>query len=90
VDLFIHLGEARGWNFVTVERVAYKQGMSSSWWGPNEEKQYYTMADNAGLTIKDVGPCPWDEVPMGLRSACKQLSYFSPYSFRSVTGEATA
>ncbi|KAK6074449.1 pyroglutamyl peptidase [Seiridium cupressi] len=50
VDLFIHLGEARGWDWLTIERVAYKQG------------------NNAGLTIDDIGPCPWDGVPIGLHS----------------------
>ena len=69
VDLFVHLGEARGWDWLTVERVAYKQGMSSVWWTENEEVKYYSVEDDAGQTIDDVGPCPWDEVPMGLRTA---------------------
>ncbi|KAH8662471.1 hypothetical protein BX600DRAFT_513303 [Xylariales sp. PMI_506] len=69
VDLFIHLGEARGWPFVTIERAAYKQGMSSVWWAPKDEIKYYTTLDDAGLRADDVGPCPWDQVPMGLQSA---------------------
>ncbi|KAI0127698.1 hypothetical protein BJ170DRAFT_595562 [Xylariales sp. AK1849] len=68
-DLFVHLGEARGWHWVTLERVAYKQGMSSVWWNSGDEKGYYMIPDNAGLTVRDAGPCPWDDVPMGLRSA---------------------
>ncbi|KAK9775644.1 hypothetical protein SCAR479_07751 [Seiridium cardinale] len=68
VDLFIHLGEARGWDWLTIERVAYKQGMSSTWWQPGERKDYYTIPDDAGLTIDDIGPCPWDGVPIGLHS----------------------
>ncbi|KAI8628183.1 hypothetical protein F5Y19DRAFT_438427, partial [Xylariaceae sp. FL1651] len=69
VDVFIHLGEARAWNWLTIERAAYKQGMSSNWWWAAEEKEYYMGADDAGLTIKDIGPCPWEGVPMGLHSA---------------------
>lgn len=71
----MHLGEARGWDFVSLERVAYKQGMSSTWWGRGEEVEYYTMPDNAGLTIGDVGPCPWGGVPMGLRGARRQFLF---------------
>ncbi|KAH8896594.1 hypothetical protein GQ53DRAFT_818880 [Thozetella sp. PMI_491] len=69
VDVFIHLGEARGRPFVSIERAAYKQGMSSVWWGPEDEKGYYTIPDDAGLTAADAGPCPWDGAPMGLRSS---------------------
>lgn len=69
LDVIIHLGEARGWHHLTIERVAYKQGMSSNWWDKESEQEYYTMADDAGLSIGDIGPCPWDGVPMGLRSA---------------------
>ncbi|KAH6661175.1 hypothetical protein BKA67DRAFT_654309 [Truncatella angustata] len=69
VDLFIHLGEARGWDWLTIERVAYKQGMSSTWWGPYYGPQeYYLWKDDKDLTVKDIGPCPWDGVPMGLQS----------------------
>ncbi|ETS83677.1 hypothetical protein PFICI_05553 [Pestalotiopsis fici W106-1] len=67
VDLFIHLGEARGWTWVTVERAAYGQGMSSSWWALWDRDAYYTIPDDAGQTIRDVGPSPWaGRVPLGL------------------------
>ena len=69
VDLYIHLGEARGWDFVSVERGAYQQGMSSSWWSKSELEEYYLAEDNAGETIHDIGPCPWKgKAPMGLRT----------------------
>ncbi|KAI1840709.1 hypothetical protein JX266_013116 [Neoarthrinium moseri] len=69
VDVFIHLGEARGWTWLTLERAAYKQGMSSNWWSAAEQSEYYTAADDVGQTIKDLEPCPWVRLPMGLRSA---------------------
>lgn len=68
-DLFIHLGEARGWTWLTVERAAYKQGMSSNWWSPADQREYYTMRDDANLSVHDIGPCPWDGVPIGLQGA---------------------
>ncbi|KAF3003277.1 hypothetical protein E8E14_005298 [Neopestalotiopsis sp. 37M] len=70
IDLFIHLGEARPWTWVTVERAAYGQGMSSTWWTAADRQQYYTMPDDTGQTIEDVGPSPWttgdNKVPLGL------------------------
>lgn len=70
VDLIVHLGMADGWDFISVERSAYKQGFSSSWWGPLESKMgYYMIPDNAGRTILNAGPCPWLTTPMGLQTA---------------------
>jgi hypothetical protein len=67
VELFIHLGEARGWDFVTVERVVYKQGMSSTWFNSGEgQREYYNIPDDIGEAIGDIGPCPWQNVPVGL------------------------
>ncbi|KAF2223271.1 hypothetical protein BDZ85DRAFT_249271 [Elsinoe ampelina] len=69
-DLYLHIGMAYGWDFVSVERCAYKQIMTSSW-AKNADKRtgYYTTKDNAGKTVLDLGPCPWDGVPIGLAPA---------------------
>ncbi|PNS14578.1 Pyroglutamyl-peptidase 1 [Sphaceloma murrayae] len=67
VDLYLHIGMAYGWEFVSVERCAYKQGMTSSWAKNGKgRKGYYVLPDNAGRTVEDLGPCPWDGVPIGL------------------------
>ncbi|GAB7347138.1 hypothetical protein MBLNU459_g3261t1 [Dothideomycetes sp. NU459] len=74
VDLYLHIGMANGWDHVTVERRAYKQGFSSDWWGGGSSssssagtREYYTTADNAGKTARDAGACPWGaDVPVGL------------------------
>lgn len=69
IDLYLHIGQADGWDHVTVERRAYKQGFSSTWWGPSGEKGYYMIKDNAGKTIEHE-PNPWgDNVPIGLGTA---------------------
>lgn len=64
---------ANGWDFVSVERRAFRQGFSSDWWGGGssagsrkEVKAYYTMPDNSGQTVQDAGACPWEDVPLGL------------------------
>lgn len=67
--LFVHLGQAAGWDFCSIERVAYKQGMTSTWWTGREQKGYYMIPDDKGETITDAGPCPWNDVPMGLQTA---------------------
>ena len=69
VDVFIHIGQAGGWNFVSIERIAFKQGMTTSWFNGENGNEYYTIKDDAGKTIKDAGPCPWDSLPMSLRSS---------------------
>lgn len=67
VDIFVHVGMADGWDFVSIERGAYKQGFSSSWWSPRESKLgYYMIPDNEGKTVLSTGPCPWVSTPMGL------------------------
>lgn len=73
VDLFLHLGMAGGWDFVSVERRAYKQGFSSSWGGGRRggggaaQSTYYMLPDAKGETVLDAPVCPWgDEVPIGL------------------------
>lgn len=69
VDLILHIGMANGWNHVTVEQGAYRQDMSSSWWGDLAEEGYYLKVDDAGQTVKDLKSMPWTNVPMGLRTA---------------------
>ena len=67
MDLFLHIGMANGWDHVTVEARAYKQGFSSSWWGPGAAKGYYMGADAKGQTVLDAPACPWGiNVPTGL------------------------
>lgn len=68
VDIYLHMGMAFGWNFVSVERRAYRQDMTCSWWSPMQEKGYYLIKDNVGKTVEDAGPCPWMEVPIGLNT----------------------
>jgi len=67
-DLFVHIGQASGWDFVSIERLAFKQGMSSNWWTAREREAYYMIPDNAGKTVEDAGRCPWDGVPMALQT----------------------
>jgi len=75
VDLFLHIGMAYGWHFVSVERAAYKQTMTSTFWssgsapgvGSARHSTYYRIKDNAGHTVEHAGECPWgDDVPIGL------------------------
>lgn len=68
IDLFVHIGMAMGWGFVSVERFAFRQGMSSTWWREREKNQYYMIPDNSGHTIEEL-PNPWMDVPTGLQSA---------------------
>ncbi|PSK34585.1 hypothetical protein B9Z65_8911 [Elsinoe australis] len=73
IDLFLHVGMAYGWDFVSVERCAYKEVMTSSWaknW--KTRTGYYTTPDDSGKTVKDLGPCPWDDLPIGL-SPCLDI-----------------
>lgn len=64
------IGQAAGWHHVTIERRAYKQGMTSSWWNDFEETAgYYMKPDNAGQTVIDAGENVWDRMPMGLETA---------------------
>lgn len=70
VELFLHIGMADGWDFVSVERRAYKQGFSCDWSGLLERiAGYYHIPDNAGQTILNTGPCPWLTTPMGLSTS---------------------
>lgn len=43
IDFYLHIGMADGWDAVAVERLAFKQGMSSTWWNPREELLGYYM-----------------------------------------------
>ncbi|KAK8119838.1 uncharacterized protein PG998_004464 [Apiospora kogelbergensis] len=72
--LIVHLGEARGlWDsHVTVERCAFKQGMTSNFWdavGVPRNQRYYAVPDAVGEVADDLGPCPWGaDVPVGLQT----------------------
>lgn len=69
IDLFVHVGMANGWDFVSVERRAFRQGFSSDWWGGSPEtggSEYYMIPDDKGQTVLDAGDCPWEKVPLGL------------------------
>lgn len=67
VDLIVHVGMADGWDFVSMERRAYKQGFTSCWGGRGGFGKYYVIKDAAGKNINDTGECPWGEdVPVGL------------------------
>jgi pyroglutamyl-peptidase len=59
---------AEGWDFVSCERRAYKQGFTSSWATKSAGiGTYYTSKDAVGETVSDAGACPWDDtIPMGL------------------------
>lgn len=69
VDLFVHLGRSP-WSWVTVERRAFSQEMSSSWLREENKKAYYVGRDNNGQCLEDLGPCPWKAkgVPIGLHT----------------------
>ncbi|GAB7356761.1 hypothetical protein MBLNU459_g7659t1 [Dothideomycetes sp. NU459] len=67
VDLFVHLGRSP-WSWITVERRAFSQEMSSSWLREENYKGYYVGRDHNGQRVQDLGPCPWKAkgVPIGL------------------------
>ncbi|KAL9082779.1 MAG: hypothetical protein Q9159_006192 [Coniocarpon cinnabarinum] len=67
VDLWVHLGRGP-WEFVTCERLAFRQDFSSSWLNDEAQKAYYLGRDNVGQNAHDLGPCPWTEVPIGLNT----------------------
>lgn len=71
IDLYLHIGMANGMDYVTVERQAYRQDFSSTWWDRWQRpsgRLYYTSPDETGKTVDDAGPCPWFDakVPIGL------------------------
>tara|TARA_R110002060_G_scaffold44418_1_gene55812 strand:- start:810 stop:1085 length:276 start_codon:yes stop_codon:yes gene_type:complete len=66
------LGMADGWNWYTVEERAFKEGMSSTWWGDSAQKGYYMVPDDAGKTLLDIkgkDEGMWEGSPMGLATA---------------------
>ncbi|KAF2156450.1 peptidase C15, pyroglutamyl peptidase I-like protein [Myriangium duriaei CBS 260.36] len=65
VDLYLHIGMAAGWDFVSVERVAFRQDFTSSW-SRGEKGVYYSSPDDAGRTAGDAGQGPWGSLPVGL------------------------
>jgi len=73
IDMVVHIGQAAGWGFVSIERAAYGQGMSSSWLSRSASNfdigYYYKVPDEIGETVADCGEDPWTRVPMGLQPA---------------------
>lgn len=67
VDLWIHLGRSP-WDFITCERLAFRQDFSSSWFSDESQKAYYLGRDNLKQNAQDLGPCPWTDVPIGLNT----------------------
>lgn len=64
VDLILHLGMADGWEWYALEHSAWKEGTIKkidTGFGYSDEREYYLMRDDTGKTIKDLGPCPWNE-----------------------------
>ncbi|PVH80970.1 hypothetical protein DL98DRAFT_515098 [Cadophora sp. DSE1049] len=60
---------ADGWEWYTVEERAFKEGMSSTWWGESAQKGYYMVLDDAGETVLDIkgeDEGTWEGSPMGL------------------------
>jgi hypothetical protein len=74
VDLVMHLGMADGWEWYTIERLAFNERFTSGWWPAFSRAQegYYLFEDDAGKTIKDVGKLEgkgrWDAAPVGLQT----------------------
>ena len=71
VDMVLHLGMADGWDFYSMEAGAFKEGFTSTFWNPREEKYgYYMIPDVAGKTINDLtrseGRGLWSDAPVGL------------------------
>jgi pyroglutamyl-peptidase len=71
VDAVIHLGQAVGFEFYTVEERAFNEKFTSTWGGATEEMEgYYLTPDGVGKTVRDIGVHEgrgmWDDVPMGL------------------------
>ena len=66
IDLFLHLGMAAGWDFVSIEQKGYRQDFSWGW-GSDEKQELYRIKDAAGKTVLDAPVLPWaSRVPFGL------------------------
>lgn len=71
MDAIVHLGMADGWEWYTVEERAFKEGMSSTWWGESAETGYYMVLDDKGETVLDIkgeDEGMWDGSPVGIMS----------------------
>ncbi|KAH6717657.1 hypothetical protein BKA61DRAFT_732107 [Leptodontidium sp. MPI-SDFR-AT-0119] len=69
LDAIVHLGMADGWEWYTVEERAFKEGMSSTWWGESAEAGYYMVLDDAGETVLDIkgeDEGMWEDSPVGI------------------------
>lgn len=67
VDLFIHLGRSP-WEFLTVEKRAFRQDMTCTWLNESAEKGgYYLNPDNDNNFVRDM-EFPWKDVPIGLQT----------------------
>lgn len=67
VNLFVHLGRSP-WEFLTVERRAFRQDMTCTWLNESAEKEgYYINPDNNNSYVRDM-EFPWKDAPMGLQT----------------------
>ncbi|KAG4440553.1 hypothetical protein IFR05_003969 [Cadophora sp. M221] len=69
LDAIVHLGMADGWEWYTVEERAFKEGMSSTWWGESAQAGYYMVLDDAGKTVLDIkgeDEGLWEGSPVGI------------------------
>ncbi|KAH7370823.1 hypothetical protein BKA65DRAFT_489298 [Rhexocercosporidium sp. MPI-PUGE-AT-0058] len=72
LDAIVHLGMADGWEWYTVEERAFKEGMSSTWWGESAERGYYMVLDDAGETVLDIkgeDEGIWKGSPVGIKAS---------------------
>ena len=72
LDAIVHLGMADGWEWYTVEERAFREGMSSTWWGESARNGYYMVLDDAGKTVLDIkgkDERMWEGSPMGLATS---------------------
>ena len=55
VDLVLHLGMADGWEWFTIEQLAFNEKFTSDFWGPVIARDgYYMVLDDLGKTVKDI------------------------------------
>ena len=66
---------ADGWDFYSLERYAFKQGFTSTWWGSSGDGEgyYNKLLDAKGKTARDISEAEgrdwWDNAPVGLETS---------------------
>lgn len=78
-DLYVHLGRASVFDYVSVERAAFRQDMTSNFWQgarPGTSREYYSYPASDGKNVNDIGPCPWTDLgaPLGLSPAVDTMT----------------